>query len=110
MYGSELRTCALGAVVCVLLGAGIGYGWHYLDTGGRPGAVVAAATPLAKQDAPSPPPSNPSPPRETPVLDGPLLPGLSRVPQPAESRPQCAKGRTCGKHKPIRLGGASPQV
>jgi hypothetical protein len=31
MYESELSTCNLGAVVCVLLAAGIGFGWHYLD-------------------------------------------------------------------------------
>jgi hypothetical protein len=28
MYESELRTCALGAIICMLFGAGIGYGWH----------------------------------------------------------------------------------
>ena len=28
MYDPELRTCGLGAVVSVLLGAGIGFGWH----------------------------------------------------------------------------------
>jgi len=110
MYASELRTCAFGGVVCVLLGAGIGYGWHYLDTGGRPGAVASAATPLAKQDVGRPLPSNPSPPQETAVVDGPLFPGLSRSPLPAESRSQCAKGHACGKHKPIRLGAASPPV
>ena len=70
MYASELRTCAFGAVVCVLLGAGIGYGWHYLDTGDRPGAVAVTATPAAKQSAPSRPSSNPFPPRETLVVDG----------------------------------------
>src|SRR5262249_46333589 len=110
MYGSELRTCALGAVVCVLFGAGIGCGWHYVDTSGRPGAVVSAATPLVKQEAPSPPASNPSPPRETPALDGPLFPGLPRIPQPAEGRSQCAKGHAWGKHKPDRLAAASPPV
>jgi hypothetical protein len=68
--------------------------WHYLDTDGRPGAVASAATALAKQDTPSPSPSNPSPPQETTVVDGPLFPGLSRNPQPAESRPQCAKGHS----------------
>src|SRR5215472_15344688 len=100
MYGSELRTCALGAIICVLLGAGTGYGWHYLDAGGRLGAVASAATPLAKQDAPSPPVASPSPPREAAVVDGPLFPGLSRNSQPAESHPRCAKGHACGKHKP----------
>jgi len=29
MYGSQLRTCGLGAVVAVLLGAGVGVGWDY---------------------------------------------------------------------------------
>src|SRR5215472_3148406 len=75
MYGSVLRTCALGAVVCVLFGAGIGYGWHYLDTGGRSGAVVSAATAVAKQDEAGPPPSNPSLPRETGVVEGGSFPG-----------------------------------
>ena len=110
MYASELRACGLGAVVCVFLGAGIGFGWHYLDNGGGRAAVAPAATPLAKQDAPNPPASNPSPPREIAVVDGPLFPGLSRSPLPAESRSQCAKGHACGKHKPFRLGAASPPV
>ena len=110
MYGSELRSCALDAIICVLFGAGAGYGWHYLDVGSRPGAVVSAATPLAKQDVPRPLPSNPSPPQETAIVDGPLFPGLSRNPQPGESHPRCAKGHTCGKHQRDRLGAASPQV
>ena len=45
MYGSELRTCGLGAVVCVLLGAGIGYGWHYLDNGGVRAVVASPSAP-----------------------------------------------------------------
>jgi len=34
---SEVRTCGLSAVVAVLLGAGIGVGWHYFadSAGGR---------------------------------------------------------------------------
>jgi hypothetical protein len=75
MYASELRTCGLGAVVAVLFGAGVGFGWHFFADGGR--AVAAAATALAQQDA-----SNPSltcpPPREGPVRDVPLVPVLSR--------------------------------
>ena len=40
MYGSELRTYGLGAVVSMLLGAGIGFGWHYfVDSAGA--TVVA---------------------------------------------------------------------
>ena len=37
MYASELRTYGLAAVVAVLLGAGIGVGWHYFadSAGGR---------------------------------------------------------------------------
>jgi hypothetical protein len=35
----------LGAVVAVLLGAGIGFGWHYLDNViGRPAVASAACT------------------------------------------------------------------
>ena len=34
MYGSQLRTCGLGAVVAVLFGAGIGFGWHYVNRHG----------------------------------------------------------------------------
>ena len=74
MYGSELRTCALGAVVTVLLGAGIGFGRHYLDdVGGKP-AVASVATPLEEEDAPKPPLSCPPGSREGPVLDVPQLP------------------------------------
>jgi len=47
MYGSELRACGVGAVVSVLLGAGIGFGWHYLDNGG--GRAAIATTPLAQR-------------------------------------------------------------
>jgi hypothetical protein len=58
MYGPELRTYALGAVVSVLLGAGTGFGWHYFaDSAGRR-VAAAPATPLAQQDAPNPASSN----------------------------------------------------
>jgi len=84
MYASELRACGLGAVVCVLLGLGIGFGWHYVDNGGGRAAVGATAPPVARQDAPGPPPN---PPRSQlgAVLDGLLFPGLSRYPQPIHS-------------------------
>ena len=77
MYGSELRTCGLGAVVAVLLGAGIGAGWNYFaDTaGGR--AVATAVTPPVKQDAPNSPSSNPPTQPEGPVLDVPHARGLA---------------------------------
>jgi hypothetical protein len=68
MSGSELRTYVLSAVVCVLLGIGIGFGWHFVDrAGGR--AAASASTPPAKQDAPNPPLSNPPAQREGPVPD-----------------------------------------
>jgi hypothetical protein len=102
MYASELRIYGLSAVVAVLLGAGIGLGWHYFadSAGGR--AVAAAATPLAQQDAPNPP--SVSPPAPGPVLDGPEFPGLSHYRQPATPNPrqECAKGHTCVKHRPRR--------
>jgi len=51
MFPELLRTYALSAVVCVLLGIGIGFGWHFVDrAGGR--IAASAATPPAKQDAP----------------------------------------------------------
>jgi hypothetical protein len=107
MYGSELRTCGLDAVVCVLVGAGIGFGWHYLDNGG--GRAVIAATPLAQHDAPSPLSSSPPPPQGGPVLNAPQLSGLSRCPQPAK-HPRCSTGHGCGKHQPDRSVAASPQA
>ena len=80
MYGSELRACALGAVVSVLLGAGIGFGWHYFANNGRGRAAVAsAATPPAKQDAPNPVSSNPPPQPEGSVPDVTRSPDLSRA-------------------------------
>ena len=79
MYGSELRTCGLGAVVAVLLGAGIGFGWHYFADNGGGRAVAAAATPLAKQDAPNPPSSNTPSQPEGSVFDVPRSPASSRT-------------------------------
>ena len=40
MSDEMLRTYVLSAVVCVLLGIGIGFGWHYLGdrTAGRAAA------------------------------------------------------------------------
>ena len=76
MYASELRTCGLGAVVAVLLGGGVGFGWHFFADSVR--AEAAAITPLAQQDAPNPPMACPPPPREGPVRDATLPPVLSR--------------------------------
>src|SRR6516225_272811 len=71
MYASELRTCCLGTVVAVLLGAGGGVSWHYFADGASGKVVVAAAPPLAQQDASNPPLACPPPPREG-------LPAVSR--------------------------------
>ena len=85
MFAEMLRTYVLSAVVCVLLGIGIGFGWHFFvdRTGGR--AAPLAITPPAKQDAPNPPSSNPAAQREGPVLDVPRGSGLSDAQQPAPS-------------------------
>src|SRR5262245_29510237 len=84
MFAGMVRTYVLCAVVCVLLGVGIGFGWHYLDSvGGR--AMASAATPPAKQDAPNPPSSNPPAQQEGSVLDVPRGSGLSEAQQSARS-------------------------
>src|SRR6516225_11823871 len=70
MYASELRACGLGGVIAVLLGAGIGVGWHYFGDSARSGASPVALP--AKQDAPNLLSSNPAQP-EDPVI------GLSRA-------------------------------
>jgi hypothetical protein len=77
MYASELRTCGLGAVVAVLLDAGVGVGWYYFADSASGRAVAAVTTPLAQQDTPNSPLAGP-PPREGPAPDVPRLPVLSR--------------------------------
>jgi len=62
MYASELRTCGLGAIVAVLLGGSVGFGWHFFADSGR--AVAAAIAPLAQQAASNPPLACPPPSRE----------------------------------------------
>ena len=76
MYASEVRSCGLGAVVAVLLGAGIGVGWHYFSDGADGRAVTPVATSLAQQDVSHPPLACP-PPRGGPVAEAPRLPVLS---------------------------------
>ena len=72
MFGEMLRPYILRAVVCVLFGIGIGFGWHFVDRAGGGTAALAITSP-AKQDAPNPPPSNPPAQREGPVLDVPRV-------------------------------------
>jgi hypothetical protein len=100
LYAAELRTYGLGAVVCVVLGAGTGWGWHYfVDTAGA-AVVISAATSSARQDPVNPPPSNPLALRPGPVLGVPRSQDLSNVPQPARhySRKLCSKGHACRKY------------
>ena len=54
MYASELRTCGLGAVVAVLLGAGVGVGWHYFSDSAGATTAASAVSSVAQRDAPSP--------------------------------------------------------
>ena len=71
MYGSELRTCGLGAVVAVLLGTGVGVGWHYFADSASGRAMAAAPTPLAQQDTLNSPLVCPPPREGLPVLSDP---------------------------------------
>jgi len=85
MSGSGLKTYVLGAVVAVLLGTGIGFGWYFLvdRPGGR--AVAAAVIPPAKPEVPNPPSSNPPVQREGPGPDVPRPAGSSDAQQSARS-------------------------
>ena len=78
MYASELRTCALGALVAVLLGAGVGFGWYYFADRAGPSTAAAAVTRAAQRDASNLEVSCPPDPREGIVPDVPRLPALSR--------------------------------
>ena len=71
MYASELRTCCLGTVVAVLLGAGGGVSWHYFADGASGRVVVAAAAPHAQQDTLNSPLVCPPPREGLPVLSDP---------------------------------------
>jgi hypothetical protein len=72
MYASELRTCGLGAVVAVLLGAGIGVGWDYFaDSAGATTAISSVTRPV-QENVPSAQLSCPPGSREGRVADVPL--------------------------------------
>ena len=72
MYASELRTCGLGAVVTVLLGAGIGVGWHYFADSAGVTTAVSSVTPPVQDDVPGAQLSCPPGSREGRVADVPL--------------------------------------
>ena len=86
MSGLELRAYGLSAVLSVLLGVGIGFGWHYFvdSTGVR--AVASAATPSAQHEAPNPPSANPPSQGEGPGLDVPRAPGSSDAQRTTRSK------------------------
>jgi hypothetical protein len=104
MYASELRTCGLGAVVAVLLGAGVGFGWHFFADNGR--AVAAAITPVAQQAGSNPPSACPPPPREGPVRDAPLLPVLSGP----NNQPDTTHARSASRFAHSARAGRARQV
>jgi len=90
VYASELRTCALGAVAAVLLGAGVGFGWHYFADSAGAATSVAEVTRPAQRGAPSPSPqvSCPPGPREALAPDVTRLPVLAR-----NNRPDATQAR-----------------
>jgi hypothetical protein len=80
---------SLGAVAAVLLGAGVGVGWHYFADTAGPATAVAAVTRPEHQDAPSPSLSCPPVPREAPGPDVPRLPAFARP----NNRPDATQAR-----------------
>jgi hypothetical protein len=85
MFAEMLGAYVRSAVLCVLLGIGIGFGWHYFVD--RTGGSVAASTTAspARQDALTPPSSNQATQRERSVPDVARNVGPSDVEQPARS-------------------------
>jgi hypothetical protein len=105
----ELRTYVFAAVVSMLLGAGIGFGWHYFADSAGATTIASAVTAPAKQDAPGPALVCPPGPREGAVPDVPGSPVLSRPnnqPDPAHSRGalRVTHART---HPPRPIGASS---
>jgi len=107
MYESEVSTCGLGAVVCVLLAAGIGFGWHYLDD-----AVAGPLLPQLRSHSTMRPVLRD---RRFPLsvkaqcsmchscLADPATPTSPQV-------PAMLTGHACGKHQPNRSVAGSPQA
>jgi hypothetical protein len=103
MYGSELRTCGLGAVVALVLGAGGGFGWHYLADGVDAVGVASAVGLSAQREADGPLSSCPPGSREGPVPDVPVLPHANNH-NPREEHP---KDHTCSTRQPRATGDIS---
>ena len=80
---------SLGAVAAVLLGAGVGVGWHYFADTAGPATAVAAVTRPEHQDAPSPSLSCPPGPGEASGPDVPRLPAFARP----NNRPDATQAR-----------------
>jgi hypothetical protein len=104
MYGSALRAYGFGAVVSVLLGTGIGFGWHYIadSAGGR--AAAAAPTRPGQEDVSNLPSPNPPAPREGQALDAPKVPDSSQARQTARHSPRkmCSQSHACRKSQQRR--------
>jgi len=105
----ELRTYVFAAVVSMLLGAGIGFGWHYFADSAGATTIASAVTAPAKQGAPGPALVCPPGPREGSVLNvpGPLV--LSRPNnQPDPTHARGAPGVTHARmHQPRPTGANS---
>src|SRR5215469_12920707 len=102
MPGAELRTYVLGAVISVLVGACIGFGWYYFAERAGAATMSSAVTPLAKQDTSSPALSCPPGPREDLGLD------IPRPPQPDRTNAKGGLSVTNHRtHQPRRTGASS---
>src|SRR5215470_4498213 len=86
MSGLELRAYGLSAVLSVLLGTGIGLGWHYFVDSAGVTAMASAATPPGQHEAPNPPSANPPSQGEGPGLDVRRSPVSSDAQQTTPSR------------------------
>ena len=86
MSGLELRAYGLSAVLSVLLGTGIGFGWHYFVDSAGVTAMASVATPPVQHDAPNPPSANPPSQGEGPGLNVPRSPDSPDAQQTTPSR------------------------